>query len=144
VAKTEPFDRIVTIVVAGGGATAAWGSHTNARHRPLDERRFRRTLREYWGPASDSMRVSLAVQDAVFVAGVMRTVSEHLALDSAERRRATAAIVRRRVLGEPDAGLDDVDAAWRAWWPPPPGEAGRVLFAKFIDAWRDWLATSEG
>ena len=141
-AKTEPFDRILTIVVGGGGATTAWGTHGNARHRPLDERRFRKALREYWGPTADSMRVSLAVQDAVFVAGVMRTVSEHLALDGSERRRATAAVVRRRVLAEPDPSLDDVDAAWRAWWPPPPGEDGRILFAKFIDAWRDWLAAS--
>jgi hypothetical protein len=143
VSRVEPIERLVTIVIAGGPAGSAWGSRGIARHRPLDERRFRRVLREYWGPTADPMRVSLAVQDAVFVAGVMRTVAEHLALNSEDRHRATTAVVRLRLLGEPEPSLAEVDAAWHAWWPPPPGDEGRVLFAKFIDAWRDWLAASE-
>ncbi len=90
------------------------------------------------------MRVSLAVQDAVFVAGVVRTVTEQLRLDAGDQHRVAAAVVRRRLLGERDASLDDVDDAWRAWWPPPPGDKGRDLFAGFLDAWRAWLASSVG
>ena len=66
------------------------------------------------GTAVGLDRVSLAVQDAVFAAGVVRTVERTA---PARRRRpaiaSRAAVVRRRVLGEPDASLDDVDAAWR-------------------------------
>ena len=108
----------------------------------FNPRRFRKALYEYWGPQLDSMRVSLAVQDAAFAAGVVRTVSEQLRLDANDQHRVASAVLRRRVLGEPDPTLDDVDAAWRAWWPPPPGDEGRVLFAKFVAAWRDWLASS--
>jgi hypothetical protein len=142
VPKGEPFDRMVDLVLRGGGGQV-WGQHRSLRSGAFDERRFRKALREYWGPAADSMRVSLAVQDAAFVAGVMRTVNEHLALDGDTRRHAAAAVVRKRLLGEPQPALEDVDAAWRAWWPPPPGDEGRVLFAKFIDAWHDWLAASQ-
>jgi hypothetical protein len=38
--------------------------------------------------------------------------------------------------------LDDIDAAWRAWWPPPPGDEGRVRFRRFLDAWQEWLERS--
>jgi hypothetical protein len=143
VSKTEPFDRMVDLVARGGGGHPVWGQRGARRTGAFDERRFRKALREYWGPEADPMRVSLSVQDAAFVSGVMRTVSEHLALAGDDQRRATAAVVRSRLLGEPEPGLADVDAAWRAWWPPPPGDDGRVLFTKFIDAWRDWLAASE-
>jgi hypothetical protein len=141
VSKGEPFDRMVDLVLRGGGGSV-WGQRGSLRLRSFDERRFRKALWEYWGEGADSMRVSLAVQDAVFVSGVMRTVTEHLALTSEDQHRAAAAVIRRRLLGEAEPGLDDVDVAWRAWWPPPPGDEGRVLFAKFIDAWRDWLASS--
>jgi len=144
VTKGDPFDRMVDLVLRGGGGHPTWGQRGSMRTRTFDERRFRKALREYWGPAADPMRVSLAVQDAVFVSGVMRTVTEHLALGDDDQHRAAAAVVRSRLLGEPEPGLDYVDAAWRAWWPPPPGDEGRVLFAKFIDAWRDWLAGWEG
>ena len=77
------------------------------------------------------------------MSGVLRTVSEHLALDIDAQRRAAAAVVRRRLLGEPEPTLDAVDDAWRAWWPPPPGDDGRVLFANFLRAWREWLASSQ-
>ena len=72
------------------------------------------------------MRVSLAVQDAVFVAGVVqhgRANSSGSTPD--DQRRVAAAVVRRRLLGEPDPTLDEVDERWRAWWPPPPGDEGR-------------------
>ena len=88
------------------------------------------------------MRVSLAVQDAVFVAGVVQTVSEQLGLDADDQRRVAVAVVRQRLLGEPDPTLDEVDAAWRAWWPPPPGDEGQTRFAEFLGAWRAWLASS--
>jgi hypothetical protein len=143
VPKGEPFDRMVDLVLRGGGGHPVWGQRGSLRTRSFDERRFRKALWEYWGQEADSMRVSLAVQDAVFVSGVMRTVTEHLALGVDDQRRAAAAVVRMRLLGEPQPGLAAVDDAWRAWWPPPPGDDGRVLFAKFIDAWRDWLAPSE-
>ena len=141
--KEEPFDRMVTLVLRGGGGHAVWGQRGSMRTRSFDERRFKKALWEYWGQDADSMRVSLAVQDAVFVSGVMRTVTEHLALGADDQRRAAAAVVRGRLLGEPQPGFADVDAAWRSWWPPPPGDDARALFAKFIDAWRDWLAASQ-
>ena len=141
--KGEPFERMVDLVLRGGGGHPVWGQRGSTRTRSFDERRFRKALWEYWGPEADSMRVSLAVQDAVFVSGVMRTVTEHLALGADDQHRAAAAVVRSRLLGEPEPDLAPVDAAWRAWWPPPPGDEGRVLFQEFIDAWRDWLAASE-
>jgi hypothetical protein len=134
---------MVDLVLRGGGGHPTWGQRGARRLGTFDERRFRKALREYWGPAADPMRVSLAVQDAVFVSGVMRTVNEHLAPPIDDQKRAAAAVVRRRLLGEEERSLDGIDAAWRAWWPPPPGDEGRELFAKFIEAWRDWLATSE-
>ena len=94
----------------------------------------------YWGEHADAMRVSLATQDAAFVAGVVRTVSDQLQLSDDDRRRVAAAVVRQRLLGEPDPTLDAVDATWRAWWPPPPGDGARSLFEDFIQAWRDWLS----
>jgi hypothetical protein len=142
VPKAEPFDRMVDLLLRGGGGHPVWGQRRSMRSGAFDERRFRKALREYWGPAADPMRVSFAVQDAAFVAGVMRTVNEHLALDGDAQRRATAAVVRKRLLGEPEPALDGVEVAWRAWWPPPPGEEGRAMFVNFIDAWRDWLEAS--
>ena len=110
--------------------------------RGFDERRFRKALRAYWGPDADSMRMSLAVQDASFVAGVVHMVGESLGLSADDQRRIAAAVIRRRLLGEPVPSLDDVDYAWQAWWPPPPGDEGRMLFADFLGTWREWLASS--
>jgi hypothetical protein len=139
----DPFERLVDTLLGAHGHHPVWG-----RHQPrtiglgFDERRFRKALRAYWGADADSMRVSLAVQDAVFAAGVTRTVIEQLRLDADDQRRVAAAVVRRRLLGEADPTLDEVDARWRAWWPPPPGDEGRELFGEFVGAWRRWLASS--
>jgi hypothetical protein len=143
VSPKDPFDRLVDTVLGGGAQHAVWGQHQSRVVRRFDERRFRKALRAYWGAQADTMRVSLAVQDAAFVAGVVRTVTEQLRLDPGDQRRVAAAVIRRRLLGEPDPTQDEVDDAWRAWWPPPPGDDGRVLFANFLRAWRDWLASSE-
>jgi hypothetical protein len=140
----DPLGRLVDTLLGGHGHHAVWGQHhQRAFGRGFDERRFRKALRAYWGADADSMRVSLAVQDAVFAAGVTRTIIEQLRLDADDQRRVAAAVVRRRLLGEPDPTLDDVDARWRAWWPPPPGDEGRELFGQFLGAWRRWLASSE-
>jgi hypothetical protein len=142
VSGKDPFDRLVDTVLGGGGHRPVWGQHQRSGGRGFDERRFRKALRAYWGTEADPMRVSLAVQDAVFVAGVVQTVGEQLALGADDRRRVAIALVRRRLLGEPDPTLDEVDAAWRAWWPPPPGDEGRALMAQFLGAWRTWLSGS--
>jgi hypothetical protein len=142
VSRKDPFDRLVEGIVGGGGHHPVWGQHSPAAGRRFDERRFRKALYAYWGAAADTMRVSLAVQDASFVAGVMKTVSEQLQLGDDDRRRAATAVLRRRLLGEPDATLDEVDAAWTRWWPPPPGDEGRTRFAEFLDAWREWLRSN--
>jgi hypothetical protein len=140
----DPFDRLVDTVLGGGGQRAVWGrgryQRPGAAKRGFDERRFRKALYAYWGSSADSMRVSLAVQDAVFVSGVVQTVSEQLGLDADDRCRVAVAVLRRRLLGEPDATLDEVDAAWARWWPPPPGDEGRKLLAQFLGAWRAWLS----
>ena len=138
----DPFDHLVDIVLGGCGHHAVWGQHQRRIGRGFNERKFRKALWVYWGAEADSMRISLAVQDGVFVSGVIRTVSEQLGLSAADQRRVAAAVVRQRLLGEPDPTLDDVDAAWRAWWPPPPGDDARTLFAEFLAAWRAWLASS--
>ncbi len=138
----DPFDTLLDTVVGGGGHHAAWGQHQRRIGVGFNERRFRKALRNYWGVQADPMRISLAVQDAPFVAGVLQTVSEQLRLDAGDRRKISAATVRRRLLGEPDATLDAVDAAWNAWWPPPPGDDGRMRFAEFLGAWRAWLEHS--
>jgi hypothetical protein len=142
VSGKDPFDRLVDTVLGGSGHRPVWGQHQRSAGRGFDERRFRKALRAYWGAEADPTRVSLAVQDAVFVAGVVQTVGEQLALGADDRRRVAIALVRRRLLGEPDPTLDEVDAAWRAWWPPPPGEEGRTLLARFLGAWRVWLSGS--
>jgi hypothetical protein len=142
VTAKDPFQALVDTIVGGGGHGAVWGRHQRRIGVGFNERRFRKALYTYWGEHADGMRVSLATQDAVFVAGVIRTVSEQLRLNDDDRRRVAAAVVRQRLLGEPDPSLDAVDAAWRAWWPPPPGEAARALFAEFLGAWRAWLASS--
>lgn len=138
----DPLARLVDTVLGGAGHRPMWGQHQRAMVRGFDERRFRKALRAYWGADADNMRVSLAVQDAAFVAGVVRTVTEQLRLDASAQRRVATAVVRRRILGEPEPTLDEVDAAWRAWWPPPPGDEGRSLFAKFLGAWMEWLQSS--
>jgi hypothetical protein len=141
----DPFRRMVDIVAGGhAGHRAVWGQNQGSQSRGFDERRFRKALNQYWGPTADSMRVSLAVQDASFVAGVVHMVSESLGLRDEDQRRIAAAVVRRRLLGEPVPSLDDVDYAWQAWWPPPPGDEGRMLFAHFLGTWREWLASSSG
>jgi len=140
----DPLARLVDTLLGGGGHRPVWGHHqpVMGRGRGFDERRFRKALRAYWGADADTMRVSLAVQDAVFVAGVVQTVSEQLGLDPGDKRRIATAVVRQRLLGETDPTLGEVDAAWRAWWPPPPGDEGRARFAEFLGAWRSWLASS--
>ncbi|HEV7524184.1 MAG TPA: hypothetical protein VGP92_04425 [Acidimicrobiia bacterium] len=138
----DPFGRLVDLVLGGGGHRSVWGQHQRSASRGFDERGFRKALREYWGADADPMRVSLAVQDAVFVAGVVHMVNETLGLSTDDQRRVAAAVVRRRLLGEADPSLDDVEDAWSMWWPPPPGDDGRMLFAHFLGAWRSWLATS--
>ncbi len=138
-----PFDLLVNAVAGGGGHRPVWSQHQQTAGRGFDERRFRKALRTYWGSAADPMRVSLAVHDAAFVAGVVQTVSEQLGLDADDRRRVAVAVLRRRLLGEPDPTLAEVEAAWSAWWPPPPGEEGRELLARFLRAWRAWLTSSE-
>jgi hypothetical protein len=142
VSAKDPFDRLVDTVLGGGGHRPVWGQHQRSAGRGFDERRFRKSLRAYWGTEADPMRVSLAVQDAGFVAGVVRTVTEQLRLGADDQRRVAVALVRRRLLGEPDPTLDEVDAAWRAWWPPPPGDEGRVLMARFLGTWQAWLSES--
>ncbi len=102
----------------------------------------RKALRRYWGPDADTMRVQLACEDARFVTGVVKMVGDELGLSDADRRRVGAAAVRSRLLGEGDGTLANVDAAWRAWWPPPPGPAGRERLADFLGAWRAWLEDS--
>lgn len=135
---------LVDTLVGGGGHHAVWGQHQRTRGRGFDERRFKKALRAYWGADADPMRMALAVQDAAFVAGVVRTVSEQLQLGADDQRRVAVAVLRQRILGEPDPTLDDIDTAWRAWWPPPPGDEGRALFAEFLGTWRRWLASSQG
>ena len=83
------------------------------------------------------------MQDAIFVAGVVQTVSEQLGLGEDDRRRVASAVVRRRLLGEADPTLDEVEAAWTSWWPSAPGDEGRTRFAQFLGAWREWLASSD-
>jgi hypothetical protein len=144
VSTKDPFDQMVDAVVAGRGAhRPAWNQSQRGAATNFDERRFRKALYAYWGRDADSMRVSLALQDASFVAGVVHMVSETLGLAAGDQRRVAAAVLRRRVLGEPDPSLDDVDDAWSAWWPPPPGDEGRMLFAHFLGTWREWLRNSD-
>jgi len=138
----DPFAQLVDTVLGGVGHRPVWGQHHTGVGRGFDERRFRKALRAYWGADADTMRVSLAVQDAVFVSGVVHMVVEALGLGADDQRRVAAAVVRRRLLGEPVPSLDDVDFAWHAWWPPPPGDDGRMLMAHFLGTWRDWLASS--
>jgi hypothetical protein len=140
VSGKDPFDSLVDTVLGGSSHRPVWGQHQRSTGRGFDKRRFRKALRAYWGAEADPMRVSLAEQDAVFVAGVVQTVTEQLALGSDDRRRVAVAVVRRRLLGEPDPTLDEVDAAWHAWWPPPPGDEGRALLRQFLGAWRIWLS----
>ena len=137
---TNPFERLVDEVLAGGRAQPVWGQHGHHRYGGFNERRFAKQLRAYWGADADSMRVRLATEDARFAAGVVQLVGDELHLDAGDRRRVAVAVVRWRVLGEPDPTLTEVDAAWRAWWPPPPGADGTVLLRDFLGAWRDWLS----
>ena len=136
----DPFDTLVDTVLGGSQHRPVWGQHHRAVRRGFDERRFRKALRAHWGAEADAMRVSLAVQDAVFVSGVVQTVSEQLGLDADGRRRVAVAVVRSRLLGEPDPSLDEVNDAWSAWWPPALGDEGQTRFAQFVGAWRAWLS----
>jgi hypothetical protein len=142
VSAKEPFAVLVDTLLGGGDHHPVWGQRQQNLRRGFNERKFRKALRAYWGADADSMRVSLAVQDAVFAAGVTHTVVEQLRLGPDDQRRVAGAVVHHRLLGEPDPSLDDVDSRWRAWWPPPPGDEGRLLFGEFLGAWRDWLAHS--
>jgi hypothetical protein len=142
VSTKDPFDTLVDTVLGGSQHRPVWGQHHRAVRRGFDERRFRKALRAHWGAEADAMRVSLAVQDAVFVSGVVQTVSEQLGLDADDRRRVAIAVVRSRLLGEPDPTLDEVNDAWSAWWPPALGDEGQTRFAQFVGAWRTWLASS--
>lgn len=138
----DPFDTLVDTVLGGSQHRPVWGQHHRGVRRGFDERRFRKALRAHWGAEADAMRVSLAVQDAVFVSGVVQTVSEQLGLGADDRRRVAVAVVRSRLLGEPDPTLDEVNTAWSAWWPPALGDEGQTRFAQFLGAWRTWLASS--
>jgi hypothetical protein len=142
VSAKDPFDTLVDTVLGGSPHRPVWGQHQPTVRRGFNERRFRKALRAHWGAEADTMRVSLAAQDAVFVAGVVQTVSEQLGLDAEDRRRIAVAVVRNRLLGEPDPTLDQVDAAWSAWWPPALGDEGQTRFAEFLGAWRAWLTSS--
>jgi hypothetical protein len=142
VTRDDPFERIVD-EVCGGAPGAVWGQHQRRwRSHGVNERRIAKALRQYWGPEADAMRVQLAREDARFVTGVIKMVGDELGLSDADRRRVGAAAVRSRLLGEGDGSLAHVDAAWRAWWPPPPGPTGRERLADFLGAWRAWLEES--
>ena len=139
----DPFERIVDEICRGGAGQAFWGQHQRRwRLQGMNDRRIAKALRQYWGASADTMRVQLAREDARFVAGVTRMVGDELHLSDADRRRVAAAAVRARLLGEGDGSLARVDAAWSAWWPPPPGPAGGERLADFLGAWRDWLEDS--
>jgi hypothetical protein len=140
VSAKDPFDTLVDTVLGGSRHRPVWGQQHRAVRRGFDERRFRKALRAHWGVEADAMRVSLAVQDAVFVSGVVQTVSDQLGLDADDRRRVAIAVVRSRLLGEPDPTLDEVNNAWSAWWPPALGDEGQTRFAQFVGAWRAWLS----
>ena len=140
--RDDPFERIVD-EVCGGSPGAVWGQHQHRwRTHGTNNRRITKALRQYWGPEADAMRVRLACEDARFVTGVVKMVGDELGLSDADRRRVGAAAVRSRLLGEGDATLAHVDAAWKAWWPPPPGPTGRERLADFLAAWRAWLEDS--
>lgn len=140
---TNPFDRLVDEVLAGGRAQPVWGQHGHHRYGGFNDRRFAKQLRAYWGADADPMRVRLATEDARFVAGVVQLVGDELRLPADERRRVAVGLVRSRLLGEPDASLAEVEAAWRAWWPPPPGADGTARLRDFLSAWREWLSRSD-
>ena len=136
----DPFERLVDTVLGGAGAKPVWGQRQRGiTSRGFNERQFAKRLREYWGADADPMRVRLAQEDARFVAGVVHMVGDELRLSNADRRRVATAVTRDRLLGESDPSLAEVDAAWRAWWPPAPGPQARDRAAEFLRAWRDWL-----
>ncbi len=141
--RDDPFERIVDEICRGGANNTVWGGHQQRwRLHGMNERRIGKALRQYWGPDADAMRIELAREDARFVAGVINMVGDELRLSDADRRRVATAAVRSRLLGEGDGSLAIVDAAWRAWWPPPPGPIGRERLSDFLDAWRVWLEES--
>lgn len=139
----DPFERLVDEIGRGGSSRqSVWGQHQRRMSSGPRERRIGKALREYWGADADPMRVRFAQEDARFVAGVARMVGDELGLSSDDRRRVISAIVRHRLLAEPDPSLQDVDRAWMAWWPPQTGEDARARMRDFLRAWREWLADS--
>ena len=42
--KTEPFDRMVDLVLRGGGGRPVWGQRGSMRTGAFDERRFRKVI----------------------------------------------------------------------------------------------------
>lgn len=138
--RTDPFARLTDALLAGGSSQPVWGQHGHARFgRGFNERKFAKALRAYWGADADEMRVRLAAEDARFVADVVALVADELRLSADDRRRVAAAALRTRLLGESDASMAPVEAAWRAWWPPPPGPEGRERLQVLLEAWREWL-----
>ncbi len=138
--RTDAFTRLTDALLAGGASQPVWGQHRHSMFsRGFNERKFTKSLRAYWGSEADEMRVRLAAEDARFVAGVVELVGDELRLSPDDRRRVAAAALRTRLLGESDPSLARVEAAWRAWWPPPPGPDGRDRLQELLEAWREWL-----
>ena len=138
----DTFERLVDTIVGGGGTKPVWGQRQHRIVRSFNERQFAKRLRAYWGADADPMRVRFAQEDARFVAGVVHMVADELQLSDDDQRRVARAVVRHRLLGEPDASLEGVDAAWQAWWPPAPGPSARDRAREFLNTWRVWLEQS--
>ena len=138
----DAFERLVDTVIGGAGSKPVWGQRSRSFSRGFNDKQFAKRLRAYWGADADPMRVRLAQEDGRFVAGVVHMVGDELQLNATDRRRVAVAVTRHRLLGETDPSLATVDAAWRAWWPPPPGPEARERARDFLRAWREWLEQS--